>query len=72
MAWAPGLRAALDLSNAAALIAPGPLLLQAARETLFRWRGCAARRFRGAFYDEPHSFSPRMREDAFEWLRRSL
>jgi dienelactone hydrolase len=88
MAWTPGLRASLDLPDAAALIAPGALLVQqAARDTLFPIAGMRggvekleriyakagiADRFRGTFYDEPHSFSPRMQEDAFEWLRRWL
>jgi hypothetical protein len=29
-------------------------------------------RFRGTFYDEPHSFKPYMQEETFEWLDRWL
>jgi hypothetical protein len=29
-------------------------------------------RFRGVFYDEPHSFRPHMQEDAFAWFERWL
>jgi hypothetical protein len=29
-------------------------------------------RFRGTFYDEPHSFKPPMQEEAFDWLDRWL
>lgn len=86
MAWAGGLRGALDLPDAAALTAPGALLVQqCARDTLFPRHGMygaldwleriyakagIADRFRGAFYDEPHSFTPRMQDDAFAWLER--
>lgn len=86
MAWAPGLRRSLELPDAAALIAPGALLVQQAlRDTLFPMEGMRAavdrleriyaragipERFRGTFHDEPHSFSPRMQDEAFEWLRR--
>lgn len=88
MAWVPGLRGSLDLPDAAALTAPGALLVQqAARDTLFPVEGMRAAvekleriyakagipdRFRGAFYDEPHSFSPAMQADAFAWLQRWL
>ncbi len=88
MAWAPGLRGSLDLPDAAALTAPGALLVQqCARDTLFPMEGMRAAvdrleriyakggipdRFRGAFYDEPHSFSPAMQADAFAWLERWL
>ncbi|HEX2081047.1 MAG TPA: hypothetical protein VHG08_25320 [Longimicrobium sp.] len=84
MAWVPGLRGSLELPDAAALAAPGALLVQqCARDTLFPMAGMRAaverleriytkagipERFRGAFYDEPHSFTPRMQDDAFAWL----
>jgi dienelactone hydrolase len=74
MAWTPGLRASLDLPDAAALTAPGALLVQqCARDTLFPMRGMRAAverlqavyakagipaRFRGTFHDAPHSFTP--------------
>lgn len=88
MAWAPGLRSSLELPDAAALVAPGALLVQqCARDTLFPMAGMRAAverleriyakagipdRFRGAFYDEPHSFTPRMQDDAFAWLEGAL
>jgi dienelactone hydrolase len=88
MAWAGGLRGALDLPDVAALVAPGALLVQqCARDTLFPMHGMygavdwleriyakagVADRFRGAFYDEPHSFTPAMQADAFAWLERWL
>jgi dienelactone hydrolase len=88
MAWAPGLRGSLDLPDAAALTAPGALFVQqCARDTLFPMvgmRGAVEKleriyakagipdRFRGAFYDEPHSFTPAMQADAFAWLERWL
>lgn len=88
MAWTPGLRASLDLPDAAALVAPGALLVQqCARDTLFpmdgmraaveRLRAIYARaghpdRFRGAFHDVPHSFTPAMQDEAFAWLERSV
>lgn len=88
MAWVPGLRASLELPDAAALVAPGALLVQqCARDTLFPAEGMRAavdrleriyakagipERFRGAFYDEPHSFTPRMQDDAFAWLEGAL
>lgn len=75
MAWTPGLRASLDLADAAALTAPGALLVQqCARDTLFPMDGMRAAverlqaiyakagipaRFRGTFHDAPHSFTPR-------------
>lgn len=88
MAWTPALRRALDLPDAAALVAPGALLVQqAARDTLFPMEGMRAavgrlaaiyaragipERFRGTFHDEPHSFPPAMQEEAFAWLERWL
>jgi hypothetical protein len=29
-------------------------------------------RFRGTFYDEPHSFRPAMQDEAIAWLERWL
>jgi len=87
MAYAP-LRGALDLPDAAALVAPGALLVQqAARDTLFPMDGMRGaveklertyakagirERFRGTFHDAPHSFTPAMQEEAFAWLERWL
>jgi dienelactone hydrolase len=88
MAWTPGLRASLDLPDAAALTAPGALLVQqCAQDTLFPMSGMRAAverlqaiydkaalptRFRGTFHDAPHSFQPSMQEEAFAWLERWL
>ena len=88
MAWTPGLRGSLELPDAAALTAPGALLVQqCARDTLFPMEGMRAavdrleriyakagipERFRGAFYDAPHAFTPAMQDDAFAWLERWL
>jgi dienelactone hydrolase len=88
MAWAPGMRASLDLPDAAALVAPGALLVQQClRDTLFPMegmRGAVAKleriyakagipeRFRGTFHDQPHSFPPPMQDEAFAWLERWL
>lgn len=88
MAFAPGLKASLDLPDVASLIAPGALLVQqCARDTLFPMSGMRgavdklekiyakagiAERFRGTFYDEPHSFRPNMQEEAFAWFERWL
>jgi hypothetical protein len=27
-------------------------------------------RFRGTFYDVPHSFGPKMQEEAFSWIEK--
>jgi dienelactone hydrolase len=88
MAWTPSLRASLDLPDAAALTAPGALLVQqCARDTLFPMAGMRAAverlqaiyakggipdRFRGTFHDAPHSFTPAMQEEAFAWLEHWL
>lgn len=88
MAWTPGLRASLDLADAAALTAPGALLVQQClRDTLFPMDGMRAaverlqaiyakagipERFRGTFHDAPHSFTPAMQAEAFAWLERWL
>ncbi len=88
MVYVPGLYRWLDLPDAAALFAPGALLVQqCARDALFPISGMkgAARklekiyakaglseRFRASFYDVPHSFNPEMQEEAFQWLERWL
>jgi hypothetical protein len=38
---------------------------------IYRKSGAAAR-FEGRFYDQPHIFSLKMQEEAFEWLDRWL
>lgn len=86
MAYVPALYEAMDLPDATALIAPGALLVQqCARDFLFPMAGMRGavdqltaifrkagvpERFRGAFYDVPHSFGPRMQEEAFAWIEK--
>lgn len=88
MVFTPGLYRSLDLPDAAALHAPGALLVQQCRrDTLYPLAGMQgavdklariyakagrAEKFRGTFYDEPHSFQPPMQEEAFDWLDRWL
>lgn len=88
MVFTPGLHGALDLPDAAALHAPGALLVQQCRrDTLYPLAGMQAavdklariyakaglaERFRGTFYDDTHSFRPAMQEEAFAWLDRWL
>jgi dienelactone hydrolase len=88
MIYTPGLYRALDLPDAAALHAPGALLVQQCRrDTLYPLAGMEAavekltriyakagipERFRGSFHDVPHSFHPPMQEEAFDWLDRWL
>lgn len=88
MAFTPGLYRSLDLPDVAGLHAPGALLVQQCRrDTLFPLAAMQAavdklariyakaglpERFRGTFYDEPHSFKPHMQEETFAWLDRWL
>ena len=88
MVFVPGLYRSLDLPDAAALHAPGALLVQQCRrDTLYPLAGMQGavdkltgiyakaglpERFRGTFYDEPHCFKPPMQEEAFDWLDRWL
>ena len=88
MVYIPGLYQSLDLPDAAALIAPGALLVQQCRRDnlypLAAMEGGVKKleriyakagipeRFRGSFHDEPHSFRPEMQDEAFEWLKRWL
>lgn len=88
MVFVPGLYPALDLPDAAALHAPGALLVQQCRrDTLYPMAGMQGavdkltriyakagmpERFRGTFYDDTHSFRPAMQEEAFDWLDRWL
>jgi dienelactone hydrolase len=88
MAYLPGIYTALDLPDMAALIAPGALMVQQCEhDGLFPRSGMQGaldklqavyakagipERFRGVFYDEPHSFRPHMQEDAFAFFERWL
>lgn len=88
MAYIPGLYGFLDLPDAAALIAPGALLVQqCARDSLYPMSGMQAavekltaiyakaripQHFRSTFYDVPHSLRPGMQDEAFAWLEKWL
>ncbi len=88
MVFTPGLHRDLDLPDAAALHAPGALLVQQCRrDHLFPLSGMEAavdqltriyakagcpEKFRGSFHDVPHSFKPAMQDEAFAWLERWL
>jgi dienelactone hydrolase len=88
MVYIPGLYRFLDLPDVAALHAPGALLVQQCRrDTLYPIAGMQAavskleaiyakaglpERFRGTFYDVPHSFTPEMQDEAFAWFDRWL
>ena len=81
MAYIPGLYGSLDLPDAAALHAPGALLVQqCSRDALYPMSGMKGAadklariyakagipdRFRATFYDVPHSFRPEMQDEAF-------
>ena len=86
MAYVPGLYETMDLPDAVALTAPGALLVQQCeRDILFPMSGMRGavdqltaifkkaglpERFRGTFYDVPHSFRPEMQEEAFAWIEK--
>lgn len=88
MIYVPGLYRELDLPDAAALHAPGALLVQQCRrDTLFPKEGMEGavaklekiyakagipERFKGSFHDIPHSFPPALQDEAFAWLERWL
>ena len=84
----PGLARFLDLPDVIACRAPKPLMVQqCSRDELYPREGMkeavekiaaiyrksgATARFEGRFYDEPHIFSRKMQEEAFEWMDRWL
>jgi hypothetical protein len=88
MIYVPGLYRSLDLPDAAALIAPGALLVQqCSRDNLYPMSAMQGgvdklkqiyakagipERFRGSFHDEPHSFRPEMQDEAFEWIAKFI
>ena len=88
MVYVPGLYPQLDLPDVAALHLPGALLVQQCRrDSLYPMSGMKGavekltriwakaglpERFRGTFYDVPHSFRPDMQEEAFAWLEKWL
>ena len=86
MIYIPGLYSLLDLPDAAALTAPGALLVQqCGRDALYPTSGMKKsveklaaiyakagipERFHSTFYDVPHSFRPEMQDEAFAWLQK--
>lgn len=86
MIYVPGLYGAMDLPDAAALHAPGALLVQqCSRDALYPMAGMKGaveklarlykkagvpERFKSAFHDVPHSFTPAMQEEAFAWIEK--
>ncbi|MBM3734312.1 MAG: hypothetical protein FJW39_00875 [Acidobacteria bacterium] len=86
MCYVSGLYPRMELADAAAMIAPGALLVQqCSRDQLFPMAGMKGsverlteiykkaklpERFRGTFYDVPHSFRPEMQEEAFAWIEK--
>jgi len=86
MIYIPGLYKVLDLPDAVGLHAPGALLVQqCAKDSLYPMAGMkgsvekltkiyakagAPERFKAAFHDVPHSFTPAMQEEAFEWIEK--
>jgi hypothetical protein len=88
MAHVPGLYRSLDIPDVAALHAPGALLVQqCCRDILYPLsamqtavdkltqiyaKAGISQRFRGTFYDEPHSFTPQMQDEMLAWLERWL
>ena len=86
MVYIPGLYGQLDLPDAAALTAPGALMVQqCSQDRLYPTSGMEgsvdklrriyakagiAERFRGVFHDVPHSFTPAMQDEAFDWIEK--
>ena len=88
MIYVPGLYRAMDFPDIASLTAPGALLIQQCdRDQLYPVAGMKGsveklekvyrkagipERFKGSFYDVPHSFTPQMQEEAFAWFDKWL
>jgi dienelactone hydrolase len=88
MAFTPGLYTHLDLPDAAALHAPGALLVQQClRDTLYPLEGLRGsvdkltkiyakagipEKFRGSFHDVVHSFPPALQDETFAWFDKWL
>jgi dienelactone hydrolase len=86
MAYIPGLEKYLDLPDEVAMTAPGALLVQqCSRDALYPMQGMKGaiekltriytkagipERFKGRFYDVPHSFGPEMQDEAFAWIEK--
>jgi dienelactone hydrolase len=88
MHFLPGLTQFLDLPDLAGCVAPKPLMVQeCSKDNLYHLESMKAAvehisaiyrkagdpsRFQGRFYDEPHTFSIAMQEEAFDWLDKWL
>ncbi len=88
MHFLPGLTHFLDLPDLIGCMAPKPLMVQqCSKDQLYPIEGMkesvkkiaaiydkagAGDKFEGRFYDQPHIFSLKMQEDAFNWLDRWL
>jgi dienelactone hydrolase len=88
MAFSPGMYSSLDLPDAAALHAPGALLVQQClRDQLYPLEGMRGavdkltkiyakagipEKFRGSFHDVVHSFPPALQDETFAWFDRWL
>jgi dienelactone hydrolase len=84
----PGLARFLDLPDVIGCLVPKPLLVQqCSKDALYPMEGMkealkkieaiyakagASSKFQGQFYDQPHIFSLKMQEEAFDWLDRWL
>jgi dienelactone hydrolase len=84
----PGLARFLDLPDVIGCMVPKPLMVQqCSKDALYPMEGMkesvkkieaiyakagASAKFQGRFYDQPHIFSIKMQEDAFDWLDRWL
>ncbi len=84
----PGLARFLDLPDVIGCMVPKPLMVQqCSKDALYPIEGMkeslkkieaiyakagASSKFQGQFYDQPHIFSIKMQEDAFDWLDRWL
>lgn len=84
MVYVPGMAGRLDLPDAAAMTVPGALMVQQCElDRLYPMEGMRGsvdrlkkifakagvpERFRGEFYDVPHSFNVPMQESAFDWI----
>ena len=88
MVYVPGMLEYFDVPDVVSLGAPNPLMvinceqdglypmesMRAADEKIAEVydRMGASERYRGRYYDVPHSLTPQMQDDAFEWLDRWL
>jgi len=88
MHFLPGLTRYMDLPDIAGCVAPKPFMVQeCSRDELYPLdamktavehikaiyhKAGAPSRFQSGFYDQPHTFSIAMQEEAFDWLDKWL